>query len=128
MPIRTKRWNDPADPSDGHRLLVCRYRPRGVAKSEETWNAWDPNLAPSKDLHAAAYGKDGRIRIAWESYRRAYLQEMLRQKEAIRELARSSACEREHRCHRSLLKELIDREAERLGGEKADATGDPGSA
>ncbi len=33
MPIRTKRWNDPRDPGDGFRLLVCRYRPRGLRKA-----------------------------------------------------------------------------------------------
>src|SRR4051812_30243654 len=41
--IKTKRWDDPKVPDDGHRLLVCRYRPRGVAKADETWDAWDPH-------------------------------------------------------------------------------------
>ena len=55
MPIKTKRWDDPAEADDGFRLLVTRYRPRGVSKADETWNEWLPALGPGKDLHAAIY-------------------------------------------------------------------------
>src|SRR3954468_3445553 len=108
--IKTKRWDDPRDPDDGHRLLVCRYRPRGVPKAGETWDAWDPHLGPSVELHAAAYGK-GVQPIPWATYRSRYLVEMRKQKPAIEALARrvragetitllcSSSCEREARCH-----------------------------
>jgi hypothetical protein len=37
--IRTRRWNDPVDLDHGNRVLVCRYRPRGVRKDAETWDA-----------------------------------------------------------------------------------------
>jgi uncharacterized protein YeaO (DUF488 family) len=123
VPIKTKRWDDPADPDDGFRLLICRYRPRGIAKSAETWDAWQPNLGPSKDLHAAAYGKKG-AKLSWESYQRLYLSEMREQTKLIDDLAQrvaagetitllcSSACVRESRCHRSLLKMLIERKLE----------------
>ena len=126
MPIRTKRWNDPKEPEDGFRLLVCRYRPRGLPKGEETWEGWDTNLAPSKELLADYHGK-GRLPTGWAEYRQRYLGEMLRQKGAIGALAKrvaagetitllcSAACERESRCHRSLLKELIEREVDREG-------------
>jgi uncharacterized protein YeaO (DUF488 family) len=119
MPIKTKRWNDPYEPEDGFRLLVSRYRPRGVAKADETWDAWAPDLGPTKQLHAAVYGKSG-VPLSWAVYRSRYLIEMRSQRKAIAELARrsqagetitllcSSACTRESRCHRSLLKELID--------------------
>src|SRR4051794_38304406 len=119
MPIRTKRWDDPAEPDDGFRLLICRYRPRGIAKSAETWDAWEPNLGPSRDLHAGAYGKKGAM-LSWESYRKLFLNEMRQQTALIDQLAQrlaagetitllcSSACTRESRCHRSLLKELIE--------------------
>jgi uncharacterized protein YeaO (DUF488 family) len=82
-----------------------------------------PNLAPSKELHAAAYAKAG-LGISWEIYRSRYLTEMRQQTAAIRELAAaakagqtitllcSSQCERESRCHRSLLMELIIRESQ----------------
>ena len=120
--ISTKRWDDPADPSDGTRILVCRYRPRGLAKLNETWTEWMPDLGPSKSLHAAAYGKAG-VELSWTAYRASYLREMQSQREAIDAMAKrvasgesitllcSTQCERESRCHRSLLKELIERAA-----------------
>jgi uncharacterized protein YeaO (DUF488 family) len=120
MPIFTKRWDDPIEPTDGTRILITRYRPRGLAKSAETWTEWLPDLGPSKDLHAHAYGKRG-VEIDWNTYRTAYLREMQQQTTAIAALAKrlaggetitllcSSQCVRESRCHRSLLKELIER-------------------
>jgi len=57
--IKTKRWNDPVEPGDGRRLLITRYRPRGVKKGEEPWDEWRKELAPSKELHADWYGKRG---------------------------------------------------------------------
>ncbi len=120
MPIKTKRWDDPSEPDDGYRLLVTRYRPRGLAKSDETWDAWEKDLGPSVELHAAAYGKGDRLTLTWGIYRQRYLKEMLAQKEKIRRLAErvkagetitllcSSQCVREERCHRSILKGLIE--------------------
>lgn len=117
--IKTKRWNDPVEGDDGHRLLVCRYRPRGVRKDGETWDAWWPKLGPSRELHAAYYGKHGPP-IGWTEYRRRYLAEMREQRETIATLAArvlggetitllcSSACTDAERCHRTLLKELIE--------------------
>ena len=122
MPVRTKRWNDPKLPDDGLRLLICRYRPRGVAKSEETWDATCLALAPSKELHAAVYGKSGTA-IDWHEYERRFRAEMAAQKYWIEGFAGrvragdtitllcSSACEDESKCHRSIVKELIERAA-----------------
>ena len=122
--IKTKRWNDPAEPDDGFRLLVCRYRPRAVPKADETWDAWDSKLGPSRELHAAWYGKRGKP-PTFAEYARRYLNEMKAQSERIDELARrvaagetitllcSSACTDPSHCHRTLLKELIE---EQLSG------------
>ena len=119
MPIKTRRWNDPAEPDDGLRVLVCRYRPRGVSKADEAWDVWYPELGPSKELHGAVY-TDTASQIPWPQYRRRYLQEQRASAARIAELAErvrkgetitllcSSACVRESRCHRSLLKELIE--------------------
>ena len=68
MPIKTRRWNDPAEPDDGFRLLVTRYRPRGIAKAQETWDAWEPSLGPSKTLHRAVYTETS-TPIPWPVYR-----------------------------------------------------------
>jgi uncharacterized protein YeaO (DUF488 family) len=121
MPIRTRRWEDDVEEGDGFRVLVCRYRPRGLKKEFENWDVWYPELGPSSELHAAAYGKQG-LKIGWETYRRLYLQEMRSptSQERIVELAErvkngetvtllcSTACTRESRCHRSLLAELVE--------------------
>jgi uncharacterized protein YeaO (DUF488 family) len=121
MPIKTKRWNDPTEPDDGFRLLVTLYRPRGLSKAEETWDEWRPQLGPDRELHAAVYGKRGSP-IGWPQYRRRYLEQQRQNKEIIASLAArvragetitllcSSACVRESRCHRSLLKELVETE------------------
>src|SRR5689334_5588312 len=119
MPIKTKRWNDPIDADDGFRLLITRYRPRGVSKADETWDEWRPQLGPPRELHAAVYTESA-TPIPWAQYRRHYLQEQRKNKELIASLAKrvgsgetitllcSSACVRESRCHRSILKELIE--------------------
>jgi uncharacterized protein YeaO (DUF488 family) len=124
MPLRTKRWNDPAVPADGFRVLVCRYRPRGVRKDDEPWDAWMEDLGPSRALHAAYWGKTG-APIAWTEYRRRYLEEMMQATgrgaamlgalasrlsagETITLLC-SSACVDADRCHRTLLAGLVER-------------------
>ncbi len=84
--IKTKRWNDPRKKSDGMRILVCRYRPRALPKEDETWHLWWPDLGPSRELHAAFYGKNGPP-ISWEDYRARYLEEMKGQEEKIALLA-----------------------------------------
>jgi len=119
MPIKTRRWNDPPDKDEGHRLLVTRYRPRGVAKADETWDEWEPKLGPSIELHRFVY-TDAATPIPWPQYRRQYIAEQRANKKLIEDMAKrvaagetitllcSSACTRESRCHRSILKELIE--------------------
>lgn len=133
MDLRTRRWNDPREPGDGTRLLVCRYRPRGVRVEEETWDAWLPNLGPSKELHAAFYGKSGAA-ISFEEYRERYLAEVRLHDDRIRTLAVrlrngeaitllcSSACVDEARCHRTLLGELIRAQCARLAAIEASSS------
>jgi uncharacterized protein YeaO (DUF488 family) len=120
--VKTKRWNDPKEEADGYRLLVCRFRPRGVAREAETWDAWLPQLGPSAELHAAVYGKHG-APIGWDEYTRRYLGEMEAQGFWIRGFAErvakgetltllcSSACVDPERCHRTLLARLITQAA-----------------
>jgi uncharacterized protein YeaO (DUF488 family) len=124
--LRTKRWDDPREADDGLRVLVCRYRPRGVRREDETWDIWAPDLGPSRALHADFYGKNGDP-IAWEEYERRYLAEVkgapalarvlvrdlgdrLRRGERVTLLC-SSACVDASRCHRTLLGAILEREA-----------------
>ncbi len=120
MPIRTKRWNDPREPEDGYRLLVCRYRPRGVPKAAETWDAWCNALAPSEELHADFYARGGGPPLALADYERRYREEMTRQRYWIEGFAVhvrrgdiitllcSSACTDPARCHRTLLASILE--------------------
>jgi uncharacterized protein YeaO (DUF488 family) len=122
VPIRTKRWNDPKEEDDGYRLLICRYRPRGVPKADEPWDAWCKALGPSEELHAAAYGKTG-IALVFSEYERRFLEEMTRQRYWIEGFAAhlrsgdtitllcSSACVDPARCHRTIIKRLLEEAA-----------------
>lgn len=78
--------------SDGLRLLICRIRPRGVAKAAEPWDAWWPDLGPSRALLDDFHGKR-RAAIPWDEYVPRYLDEMLgaAQLWRIRDLARRVA-------------------------------------
>jgi uncharacterized protein YeaO (DUF488 family) len=121
MGIKTKRWNDPLAADDGFRLLVTRFRPRGLRRERENWDSWAKQLGPSEPLHAAAYGKDGPP-IGFEEYRERYRIEMEAHRGTIADLAEkvrrgetitllcSTACTDPSRCHRMLLKELIEAE------------------
>jgi uncharacterized protein YeaO (DUF488 family) len=118
MPVKTRRWNDPREPDDGFRLLISRYRPRGLPRRAETWDAWWPELGPSRALHAAFYGKS-ETPLPFEEYVPRYLEEMMAQSFRIRALVErvaagetitllcSSACTDPARCHRTLLARLI---------------------
>jgi uncharacterized protein YeaO (DUF488 family) len=124
--VRTKRWTDPAEADDGFRLLVCRIRPRGVAKAGEPWDEWWPDLGPSRGLLDDFHGKQAAA-ISWEAYVPRYLEEMRgpAQLWRIRDLARrvaagdtvtllcSSACTDPARCHRTLLSRLVTAAAAR---------------
>jgi uncharacterized protein YeaO (DUF488 family) len=71
-------------------------------------------------LHAAVYTQTSSP-VPWEQYRRHYLQEQKKNAQLIASLGQrvaagetitllcSSACVRESRCHRSILRELIEK-------------------
>jgi uncharacterized protein YeaO (DUF488 family) len=103
-------------------LLICRYRPRALPKRDETWDAWWPDLGPSRELHADFYGKRGPP-ISWPEYRQRYLAEVALEGDRIDELTRrlvaghavtllcSSACVDATHCHRTLLAGLVEERA-----------------
>ena len=119
MPLKTKRWCDPAEPDDGYRVLVCRYRPRALPKAKETWDVWLRELGPSPALFDAFFGK-GQTPITLEAYRARYTAEMEAQRERIAELAErldrgesvtllcSRDCILPAICHRTTLAGLVE--------------------
>lgn len=48
--VRLKRAYDPADASDGIRILVDRLWPRGVRKADAAIDRWTKDIAPSTAL------------------------------------------------------------------------------
>ena len=112
--VKTKSVYDEADQSDGQRILVTRFWPRGLSKERLRLAEWRRELAPSKQLL-----RDWRAcRISWEEYEARYKREMVPQREAIEALtvrAKGNAItllcfEREGNphCHRHLLKKMIE--------------------
>ena len=53
MEIEVKRVYEPADGSDGYRILVDRLWPRGVSKERAAIDLWSKSTAPSPDLRKA---------------------------------------------------------------------------
>ena len=121
MPITVVRLGSPRSPDEGLRLGTVRRPPRGVPKSQfakrDYYDVWLPILSPSPDLVALAlHAPDER---AWKTFERKYRAEM-KQADASRLLDLLAAlshqtsfsvgcyCENEQRCHRSVLKQLLE--------------------
>jgi len=115
--IKTKSIRDPADATDGRRILVMGLWPRGCSKEQlklAAPNGWRRNLAPSRELRQDWYGK----KIQWSQYVTRYVKEMESQRTAIAELAELAKTEPitllciededSPHCHRHLLKNLIE--------------------
>jgi len=109
--IRTARVYDPPSPRDGYRLLVMRLWPRGVRK--EAVDEWQKELGPSTEL-LRTY-RDGKI--AWTEFARRYRAEVRKKPELldkVRKLSRRRTvtllcgCAEESRCHRGVLKKLLE--------------------
>jgi uncharacterized protein YeaO (DUF488 family) len=120
MAIRVVRLGSPRTPGEGLRLGTVRRPPRGVPKAEHAsrdfYDVWLPDLAPSENLvkQALAAAEER----AWAAFVRRYRAEMKRP-EATRLLLLLAAlsqttnfsvgcyCENEARCHRSVLRALL---------------------
>lgn len=119
MPIKHRRWCDPAEPDDGLRVLITRFRPRALPKAKETWDVWHKELGPSAPLLAAFHGKEGGP-LTLDEYGVLYIKEMRAQAPLIAELAArvdrgetvtllcSKDCVIPQACHRTLLALLIE--------------------
>jgi uncharacterized protein YeaO (DUF488 family) len=70
--VRIKRAYEPAQPADGHRVLVDRLWPRGVSKERAHLDEWLKDIAPSDALRKW-FDHDPR---RWKAFRERYLQEL----------------------------------------------------
>lgn len=122
MAISIVRLGSPRATDEGLRIGTVRRPPRGVRKHEyaakNIFDVWFPNLAPSEALlRSAPPATDERT---WRAFQRKFLTEM-RAPGPARDLDLLAAlshrtdlsigcyCADETRCHRSLLRELLER-------------------
>ncbi|WP_411882348.1 DUF488 domain-containing protein [Polaromonas sp. YR568] len=120
MAIRIVRLGTARSANEGLRIGTVRRPPRGVPKTEfasqDWYDVWYPNLAPSTETmklgQAAESDRD------WAAFSKQYRAEM-NEADASRNLdvlaalshntnfAMGCYCENEARCHRSLLRDLL---------------------
>jgi len=66
--VRVRRVYDPPDPADGHRVLVDRLWPRGLAKNAAAVDEWLRAIAPSDELRRWYGHEAGRFAAFRERY------------------------------------------------------------
>jgi uncharacterized protein YeaO (DUF488 family) len=128
MAVRVVRLGTPRKGGEGLRLGTVRRPPRGVKKSDfakrDYYDLWLPALAPSQAVVSRAMSQawtDAR----WKKFERDYRREMSAPapKQLIALLAALSHhadfsvgcyCEREDRCHRSVLKVLLEEQGAKI--------------
>lgn len=121
MSIRIVQLGSPRLPAEGVRIGTVRRPPRGVKKdryAQDNWyDVWYPELSPTLQLMAQA--KASRSESDWNMFVRQFRKQM-NEPAASRTLNLLSAlsvsanfsigcyCEREERCHRSILRTLLE--------------------
>jgi uncharacterized protein YeaO (DUF488 family) len=119
--LRVVRLGTPRLAGEGMRIGTVRRPPRGVLKEEfasrDFYDVWLPELAPSAELVAQAQRAE--TDRDWQTFVRAYRKEMSRPeaRHAIDLLAALSHCTNlsvgcycadESRCHRRILRALLE--------------------
>ena len=128
MAIRIVRLGTPRGPKEGLRIGTVRRPPRGVPKTEfasqDWYDVWYPNLAPS--LETMKLGQAVESDKDWAVFSKKYRAEM-NEADASRNLdllaalshkanfAMGCYCENEARCHRSLLRDLLKERSAKIG-------------
>ena len=82
MDVRLKRAYEPAEATDGYRVLVDRLWPRGVSKDKARLGEWARELAPSSELRTW-FGHDP---SRFDEFRGRYLDELGAQRDKLAEL------------------------------------------
>lgn len=120
MAIRVVRLGSPRTEGEGPRIGTVRRPPRGVPKSEfasQNWyDVWFPNLAPS--VETMKLGQQAETPAEWAAFIKKYRAEMSSPEashslELLATLSQASNfsvgcyCENEAHCHRSALRTLL---------------------
>ena len=85
--LRLKRVYDPADVTDGWRILVDRLWPRGLSKAKAGVDEWVKEIAPSTELRSW-FAHDP---VKWPEFKRRYKQELRAHSDLISDIARRAA-------------------------------------
>jgi len=127
MTVRVVRLGRPRAPDEGLRIGTVRRPPRGVPKtafaSQDWYDVWFPNLAPSVETMKLAQG--AKSASDWAAFARQYRREMsepgnartLDLLAALSQRADFSVgcyCADEARCHRSILRTLLQDRGARI--------------
>jgi len=118
--IKIVRLGSPREPNEGLRIGTVRRPPRGVRKEDfaakDFFDVWFPNLSPSAELVKQAQSANDQR--SWSAFKKRFRAEMSRP-DASKELDLLAAlshqtnvslgcyCEKEEKCHRSVLRELL---------------------
>jgi len=130
MSVHIVRLGTPRGRGEGLRIGTVRHPPRGVPKREHAkqdwYDVWLPELAPSAETVKRAQAAD--TDRAWAGFVKKYRSEMAKPERArlldlLAALSREADfavgcyCEREERCHRSVLRQLLAERGARIAGE-----------
>lgn len=128
MVVRIVRLGTPRADDEGTRIGTVRRPPRGIPKTEfasgNWYDVWFPNLAPS--VETMKLGQQAKSVAEWESFKKKYRTEMGTPEnshalELLATLSRQSNfsvgcyCEDEARCHRSVLRTLLQEKGASVG-------------
>ena len=121
MTIRIVRLGSPRESNEGLRIGTVRRPPRGVRKedyaSKNIYDVWFPNLSPSESLlKEASQLTDEK---SWKAFKRKFIAEMKlpgarRDLDLLAALSHQTNfaigcyCKDEARCHRSILRALLE--------------------
>jgi uncharacterized protein YeaO (DUF488 family) len=127
MAVRVVRLGSPRAKGEGLRIGTVRRPPRGVPKSEfasrDFYDVWLPDLAPSEEL--VRQGQSATTEKDWIAFAKQYRTEMKRPAAArlldlLAALSRDDNfavgcyCEDPLRCHRSVLRNLLEEHGARI--------------
>ena len=128
MTVRIVRLGSARKRGEGLRIGTVRHPPRGVPKNEhasQNWyDVWFPELAPGAQL--VKLGRAAETEREWVAFEKKYRTEMAapykkRILDLLAALSRNSNfsvgcyCADESRCHRSVLRALLEERGARLG-------------
>lgn len=120
MSVRIVRLGSPRAAGEGTRIGTVRRPPRGVPRSrfasDDWYDVWFPNLAPT--VATMKLGQAADTAAQWSSFAKKYRAEMAvpdarRTIELLAALSHTADfsvgcyCEHEDRCHRSILRQLL---------------------